>query len=162
MSDEPGFKAPPDLVAEALAARRVLAPFLLQGADAKSITRALRPQPEDYALVFATDIAHGMRQIYDGVWETEPVITRKTHQNVLLASACVAEGFFPGSVMMDAFPGGYAKLADHLVDGRVWVCWKFVAPGQRLGMAWDGLVHLEERWVWFPRPWAFLGRLTTN
>lgn len=153
---------PPDLVAEAVAAHRVLAPFLLAGKDPVALTRALRPLPEDYDKVFRTEVAAGLRSLYDAVWETSPAITRKPHQNVLLVHASVAEGFFPGSVMMEAFPGGYAGLAEVLVPGRVWVCWKFVAPGQRLGMAWDGLVHIDERWVWFPRPWVFVKRLATR
>lgn len=148
-----------DLPAEAIDARRVLAPFLLAGADGKALTAALRPRPEDYALVFNRGLCAGLQAAYDATWATDPVITRKSHQNVLLASACLAEGFFPGSPMMEAFPGGYAGLAEHLVPGRTWVCWKFVAPGERLGMAWDGLVHVEERWVWFPRAWAFVKRL---
>lgn len=150
---------PPDLVAEAVAAQKVLSPFLAVGADGKALTRALRPLPEDYSRVFREDIAERLRETYDKIWETEPVITRKPGQNVLLVSACPAEGFFVGSVMMEAFPGGYAGLGEYLVPGRVWVCWKFVAPGERLGMAWDGLVHLDERWVWFPRAWAFVKRL---
>ncbi len=97
--------------------------------------------------------------VYDAVWATEPIITHKPHQTTLLSHACLAEGFLPGIVMMSAFPGGYAGLAPFLVEGRVWVCWKFVAPGEPLGMAWDGLVHLGDRWVWFPRAWAFIRQL---
>lgn len=150
-----------DLVAEAWAAHNVLLPFVAGGMDNQVLTARFRPRPEDYALVFRGDIASGMRSIYDGIWETRPSITRKSHQSVILAHAALAEGLLPGNPMMEHFPGGYAGLADHLVAGRVWVCWKFVAPGERLGMAWDGLVHLDERWVWFPRPWAFLQKLTT-
>jgi hypothetical protein len=151
-----------DLGAEALAARRVLNPFLSPGIDPEALTRGLRPLPEDYPRVFRGDLAAGFRSVYDAIWETRPVITRKAHQTVLLVSTCPAEAFVAGHPFMEAFPGGYAGIADILVPGRVWACWKFVAPGQRLGMAWDGLVELDGRWAWFPRPWAFARRLATN
>lgn len=151
-----------DLVAEAQAAHNALRVFLEAGTDPRVLTMGFRPRPEDYAAVFRGDVASGLRSLYDQVWETRPAITRKAHQTVILTHACLAEGFFPGNVMMEAFPGGYRGLADHLVPGRVWVCWKFVAPGQPLGMAWDGLVHVGERWVWFPKPWVFLAKLQNN
>ncbi len=152
---------PPDLLLEAVSAQRVLTPFLAAGADPIALTRAFRPSPDDYGKVFRAELVAGLRSIYDGIWETQPAITRKPGQNVLLVHACVAEGFVMGSVMMEAFPGGYAGLDEDLVPGRVWACWKFVEPGKRLGMAWDGLVHLDGRWVWFPRAWAFVRKLKT-
>ena len=32
-----------------------------------------------------------------------------------------------------------------------------VLPGESLGMAFDGLVHVNGHWAWFPKPWRALG-----
>ena len=52
------------------------------------------------------------------------------------------------------FPGGYRKIVSLLKPENIWLAWKFTEPGKRIGMAYDGLVHLPDgRFVWFPKPW---------
>lgn len=51
------------------------------------------------------------------------------------------------------FPGGYRKIAAHLDPQRVWVAWKYRRPGESSGMAFDGLVRVDDHWAWFPKPY---------
>lgn len=143
--------------AEVREVHALLLPFLQPGVDVTALTAALRPDPDHHARVFDASIADKMREMYDEVWEMEPRITHKPHQTGLLVAACPSEAFVAGNPLMAAFPAGYAGAAPLLVPGRIWACWKFVAPGERLGMAYDGLVKLD-RWVWFPRAWGFVRR----
>lgn len=159
MNDD--FPDGPDIPAEAVAAQRMLTAFLVPGANVRALSAQLQPKPEDYAAVFRGDLADGMRRIYEGLWTNNPVITRKQHQSGLIVRACPAEAFVAGNPLMRAFPGGYAGLADVFVPGRIWIAWKFVEAGQRLGMAYDGLVNIDSRWVWFPKPYMVVERLTT-
>ena len=151
----------PDLSAESIAAQRVLVAFLQPGANARVLTQAFHPQPDDFAAVFRGDLAGGLRSLYDELWNTQPTIQRKRHQSSLIARACPAEAFTADNPMMSFFPGGYAGLAEYLQPSRIWVAWKFVAAGERLGMAYEGLVKLDHRWVWFPRPYIVIRKLTT-
>jgi hypothetical protein len=148
-----------DLPALARAAQDVLTPFVLTPSRAPELTRALRPKPEDYRLMFRADLADRVATLYDGLWAQNPVIEAKPHQTALMVKAALGAMFFPGSTGIDAFPGGYRGIGDYLVGDRVWVVWKFVAPGSTLGMAYDGLVHLDGRWVWCPRPYAILRKV---
>ncbi len=57
------------------------------------------------------------------------------------------------------FPGGYRTVAVLLNPHRTWVAWKVIAPGHSAGMAYDGLVWLDDHWVWFPKPYRVLAPL---
>jgi hypothetical protein len=57
---------------------------------------------------------------------------------------------------LNEFPGGYKDVLAHMKPGIPIVRFKFVEPGKRLGMAFDGLVHVNGRWVLMPRPWRAL------
>ena len=48
-------------------------------------------------------------------------------------------------------------LLQRTAPGLLWLAWSFVAPGENLGLAFDGLVRLDERFAWFPRPWQLAG-----
>lgn len=152
----------PDLSLEARSAQRILVAFLAPGADARAMTLSLKPQPDDYQKVFRPEIVSGIASMYGELWDTNPIIQRKQHQSALIARACPAAAFLAGNPMMSFFPGGYAGIAEYLLPEKIWVAWKFVAAGETLGMAYEGLVKLEERWVWFPRPYILLRKLATN
>ncbi len=55
------------------------------------------------------------------------------------------------------FPGGYKRVADKFKPGLTVYRWKYAKPGEKLGMAFDGLVHVNDHWVWFPKPWRVFG-----
>ena len=51
------------------------------------------------------------------------------------------------------FPGGYRTVASKFNDGITVYRFKFVKPGETLGMAYDGLVYVNGHWRIFPKPW---------
>lgn len=51
------------------------------------------------------------------------------------------------------FPLGYRDIAGWLLPSRSWVCWRYRAPGATRGTLYDGLVRIQGRWVWVPKPW---------
>jgi len=54
------------------------------------------------------------------------------------------------------FPGGYKQVRDRfLVDVPI-ARFKFVKSGESLGMAYDGLIFVNGRWVFMPKPWQGL------
>jgi hypothetical protein len=52
--------------------------------------------------------------------------------------------------LSDRFPGGYRRVAPHLQPDRIWLVWRYLRRGATEGMRYDGLVQLDDRWVWFP------------
>jgi hypothetical protein len=140
-------------------ARAALEAFLRPGADHEALTAQLRPRPEDYALVFEAAYAAVAQQAYERIWdEARPVARPKPGQReLLLASA--ASDIIRGEGAPKVFPAGFARVAHTLQPGRTWFCWKFVRPGERVGMAFDGLVDLGDRFAWFPKTWRVLGKI---
>lgn len=147
--------APNDLILLRDRAARYLSTFIdPKTTDPLARTLALRPRPEDFARVFVEGTAAAAQDAYDRLWSNITPITGKPNQSVVLAWICLSNAFTTPDGKR--FPGGYQKILDRLQPDIAWVCWKFAAPGQVHGMAYDGLVSLDDRWVWFPKPWKLI------
>lgn len=136
-------------------ARQLLTPFLAGGGD----PMVLRPAPDDYARVFVPAAAEQARAGYEEIWRQAPVPhpRPKAGQSELLVFAAPASLLTDDNELSRRFPGGYRGIAGLLDPHRIWFTWKFVAPGETSGMAYDGLVWLDGRFAWFPKPWRILG-----
>ncbi|MGJ5620789.1 hypothetical protein [Sulfitobacter sp. MF3-043] len=52
----------------------------------------------------------------------------------------------------DEFPGGYKDVLQYFKIDVPIVRFKFVQKGETLGLAFDGLIHVNGRWVTMPKP----------
>ena len=50
-------------------------------------------------------------------------------------------------------PGGYSQSASHFKPGLKIYGFKYVAPGESAGMAFDGLVQIGGQWIMVPKMW---------
>jgi hypothetical protein len=57
------------------------------------------------------------------------------------------------------FPRGYRSIAHWLQPERIWLAWKYLAPGAQSGVAYNGLVWMDDHWAWFPKPFRVLREL---
>lgn len=144
-------------------ARALLSAFLDPKTDRSALTLALRPEPEDYAAVFTDDIAPRMQAGYEELWSGElgegarsRGIAADDGQTELLLGFATGADFNARTPTADEFPGGYRDLRGKFRDDVVIFRWKFVKPGETIGMAFDGLAHVNGRWVWFPKPFRVL------
>jgi hypothetical protein len=134
--------------------RRFVDPALV--AHRSDMVLALRPRHEDYAAVFAGDAAAAARAGYEGLWSNPPRWPIRPEQTALRVECALSDDFATGRAGAISFPGGYRAITRHLIPGRIWVCWEFLAPTARDGLAFDGLVEVGDRWAWFPKPWRVL------
>lgn len=125
-----------------------------RAAERAEMTALLRPQDADYERVFIDKVVPLARAAYGTLWTSVPPISGRAGHAVVFAWVCMSEQF--GTPAASRFPGGYARIAPALRPGVPWFCWKFVAPGRTLGVSYDGLVRLDDRWLWFPKPWKVL------
>lgn len=119
----------------------------------RSLTLTLRPRDEDYHRAFVPGAAERARAFYAPFWEGEPEIAPRREHGELRLAVALAEELREEHPF---FPGGYREAAPHLVPGRVWVAWELLEPGAASGYQMNGLVWLDDRFVWFPRPWRAL------
>ncbi len=138
-------------------AKALLAKFVAEGADTAALTAALRPTAADYAAVFVGEAAKQAESAYGPAWEAGQLVVRpKPGQSEVLLFEATTDQIKAGDEAAKDFPGGYAQVTDKLQPGVTVYRFKFVEPGKDIGMAFDGLVHVNGRWTIFPKPWRAL------
>jgi hypothetical protein len=128
----------------------------LASATGAEVLASLKPEEGDYEKVFTADVARLAHDNYERFWISPPRALGKNGQTEVLAVAAPSDAFATENELSNEFPGGYRKIADKLQPELVWLRFKFVRPGETSGMAYDGLVWLNGRWAWFPKPWRVL------
>lgn len=131
----------------------------IRSGDAKAMTTALRPTADDYKAVFAEDVTAKVQAEYDKLWsDPNAVIGADPANTELKLWKASTEELQQWSADAQAnFPGGYQRAAKSLKPGLVVYRWKYVKPGETTGMAYDGLIYVNGRWSWYPKPWRVLG-----
>lgn len=145
--DEPGSKANAELY---------LRQFLHPLADHAALTAALRPTEADIRAVYAPALADRLVPAYDALFKPGAAIGPKEGQTQILTWRTTTGSLKRGEPALEDFPGGYRKVRPYLKGEFPIVRFKFVEPGKITGMAYDGLVHVNGRWVFMPKPWRML------
>jgi hypothetical protein len=133
----------------------------LPGATADQIL-GLQPMEEDCREVFAGDLGAAVFEAYDQLWTDPPTVSPGPDRRELQIRACPAVLFGTRNRFSNAFPAGFQSVAPYLRDDRVWLAWRYCAPGSQSGLAFDGLVHVREHWVWFPKVYQVVPRIIGN
>ena len=114
------------------------------------IAAALAPQPGDFALAFMPQAAEAASRAYAAAPAARVVSVEGAGElDIALAPAGMLAD---DNDLSRRFPSGYRGIAHLLAPQRIWARWKYLRPG----VAYDGLVWLDERWVWFPKPYRVL------
>lgn len=122
-----------------------------------NIVATLRPRADDYAKVFVDEAVERARDVYDALWSTKLDMPRPSPAQSEIRCAVAPAGMFRWRNELSAqFPGGYQGIAPLLDPHRVWLAWQYVEPRKASGMAFDGLVWVDDHWAWFPRPYRYL------
>lgn len=139
------------------------APLLHALVDAPpDVIAGLAPDEADCAAAFRADLAPAIAAAYAALWRTPPAITPGPDRRQLTLTACPAERFAHDDPHTRNFPGGWRHAAPYLRPGRVWIRWRYHAPGRTSGLAFDGLTRIADRWIWFPHPHRVIGRIVTR
>ncbi len=138
-------------------AKKVLTAMLSPTADHAALTTALKPKTEDYVAAFEGDAAKKAEAAYDPMWRAGKVVVKpKEGQTELLLYEATTEDLRAGTGHAKQFPGGYSQVAKSFKPGQKWYRFKFTKPGDKRGMAYDGLTYVNGRWVIFPKPYRAL------
>ncbi len=129
--------------------RALLGRLLLPGADSAAWVASVLPRPGDAAKAFLPQVAAGVEASVTALREKPPRVEIRDAIDLTLATVEELGG-------QKEFPGAYAELARYLVPGRLWATWVMRDGGAAKGVRYDGLVRLDDRWVWFPKPWRMI------
>lgn len=137
-------------------ARAMLSEFLKPDADRVALTAAIMPNEADVRAVYADPLATKMWESYRGLIKPGLAFGPKQGQTELLTIYATTAQLKSNDAVLDQFPGGYRKVLDYMQGDYPIIRFKFVKPGETLGMAYDGLVYVNGRWAIIPKPWRAL------
>jgi hypothetical protein len=127
-----------------------------------SAIRELLPRDGDYALVFTGEAVAAAREHYGTEWPRQLAEWRGPSADPdwrIEAHLAPAGMLASSNALSRPFPGGYRQIAHWLDPRRVWVCWKYLPPGETAGIAMNGLVWIDDHWAWFPKPYRLADML---
>ena len=137
-------------------AREVLLKFFEPDADRAALTAALQPTEADIRAVYADPLATNLVKTYNSMF-TPGVEIGPKREHVELYTVITTTGKLKSrAVAADAFPGGYRKVTPFFIANQPIVRFKFVRAGETIGLAFDGLIFVNGRWVFMPKPWRSL------
>jgi hypothetical protein len=146
----PALSAAANLEAEGKA---LLQKFLDPKADRAALTWALKPTEADVKSVYSEPLGSKLAAFYSQMFKPGTAIGPKEGQTELLYVFATTGQLKAGAPVAGEFPGGYAKVTQYMAKDVPIVRFKFVKPGETAGMAFDGLIHVNGRWVFMPKPW---------
>lgn len=141
------------------AAVRPILEALVDPARAPSTIAQLAPRPGDAARVFQGTDAElaAIEAKYARLWAKDPPRVRAPAAQVTLRIVVATGGMLlPDAPMPKAFPARWLDIAERLRPERAWVAWAYEPTGGGRSADYDGLVWIDDRWVWFPAPWRVL------
>lgn len=139
-------------------AKALLAEFVKPGADHAALSRQLRPTADDYKAVFEPELAAKAESGYGPAWDAgQLVVAPKAGQTEVKVFSATSDELKSWSGSAAEFPGGWKDVAAQIKPGLRVYRFKFVEPGEDLGMAYEGLVHVNGHWRIFPKPWRVAG-----
>lgn len=149
-----------DAKATALALAESMTPLVLPvlqaiaADDGGETIRSLMPRDGDYALAFTGEAVAAARRFFADWWQQQGEKPAGIDPSARIeVHLCPAGLLGDDNALSRPFPSGYRQIADWLDPQRVWVAWRYVAPGAAGGIAMNGLVWLDDHFAWFPKPW---------
>lgn len=134
-------------------ARVVLQEFLKPGADYVALTAAILPSEADVRAVYGEPLASALWASYTEQLTKGISFAPKPGQTQLLLTRATTRDLVEGKAVLRDFPGGYKDVSKYFIADVPIVRFKFVKPGESIGLAFDGFVHVNGRWVIMPKPW---------
>lgn len=139
-----------------VAGRQLLRRFFAADADYAALTASLKPRPGDIRAVYAEPLASRLIASYDRLFQPGTVIRPKPEHEDLITIFTTTGELRSGGPVLGEFPGGYKKVLPYFISDVPIGRFKFVRPGEALGLGFDGLIFVNGRWVLMPKPWRAL------
>ena len=140
--------------------KQLLKKFLDPATDKAALTWSLKPRPEDVRAAYREPLASALIAGYDKLFKPGVAIGGKPGQTDMRTLFTHFSALQNGKKVLREFPGGYEKVLPYMITAPgsdpVIARFVFVQPGETRGMAFDGLIHVNGRWVFMPKPWRVI------
>lgn len=146
-------RSSPDLPGSPAHARAFLHQFLDAAVDRVALTAALQPTEAEIRAVYTAPLADALVANYAQIYQPGLAIGPNPGQTEILLWGSSTDALRAGAPALADFPGGYKEVRGALQGSFPIFRFKFVEPGEPQGMAFDGLIYINERYVLMPKPW---------
>lgn len=136
--------------------RGLLEKFFDPNADRAALTAALKPTESDIRTVYADPLASALILQYESMFQPGITIGPKPEHTDIYSIETTTLNLKTRASVQKEFPGGYAKVIPFIHGNNVIIRFKFVKAGETSGLAFDGLIFVNGRWVLMPKPWRAL------
>lgn len=137
-------------------ARAMLMGFYAPDADLVELTAALRPSEADIRAVYGEPLASILVAAYGRLFKPGTKFGPKPAHDDLIVVRATTAGLKGGDAVLSDFPGGYKDILPYMIGDHPIVRFKFITSGETLGLAFDGLIFVNDHWVLMPKPWRYL------
>lgn len=137
-------------------AHEFLSQFMKPGANRAALTAAMKPTEDEIRAVYAEPLGGALVKMYNEMFKPGAQIGPKQGQTEILSWRGTTAHLRGGAPVLRDFPGGYSDVRPYLKGDYPIVRFKFVEPGKSMGLAFDGLIFINDHWVLMPKPWRAL------
>ncbi len=114
--------------------------------------QTLRPSRADaLAICSSEDAANQLYKYTEEMYTSIPedAITSGEEQTVIMVFSCTTDQMKKKEE--NQLPDGYTHVAENWKNGLTFYQFKYVAPGEELGLSYDALVYINNHWVLLPK-----------
>ncbi|OAN71419.1 hypothetical protein A8B82_03725 [Sulfitobacter sp. EhC04] len=137
-------------------ARALLMQYFEPGANYLALTQALLPTEADVRAVYAEPLGSALWADLSSQIGPGTAFGPKPDHNDIIVVHTTTRALAEKRPVLNEFPGGYKDVLQYFKVDVPIVRFKFVTSGDTLGLAFDGLIYLNGRWVIMPKPWRSL------
>ncbi len=137
-------------------ARALLMRYFEPDADYRALTQALLPTEAEVKSLYAEPLGSALWESLSAQMGPGTAFGPTPTQSDLVVVYATTRQLFEQRPVLDEFPGGYKDVLQYFKMDVPIVRFKFVKTGEDLGLAFDGLVYLNDHWVIIPKPWRSL------
>jgi len=147
---------PTDAAGSKAQAHALLMAFFEPDADLVALTAAILPTEAEVHMVYKDPLASSMYEGYAAMMKPGIKFGPKPDQDSLLLIYTTTAKLQSRDAVLREFPGGYKDVLQYFKADVPIVRFKFVKSGETTGLAFDGLVYVNDHWVIMPKPWRAL------
>lgn len=137
--------------------KQIAAVFMKGGSEAEHMLKNMKPSLEDCKMIMVSEAdAKKLSEMAEMMFTQAKAseIAPKTGQTEILVRSATTENLKAGTDK--EMPGGYTDKAAKFKEGLRIYGFKFVKPGETIGMAYDGLYYVNNKWIFLPKTWRYL------
>ena len=131
------------------------APSMIMQMSNPEFVRALKPNERDLTELFDEQLLAPARSAVSQIYQKTPTLSPIEPGGEIDVVAAPAGLLRWPNMLSNKFPLGYRDMAGWMEPQHIWMIWTVTSPGGDK-VRYDGLVWLEDKWLWLPKIFRYV------